>query len=358
MSSVSFIRRTRNHDTARAFFAVVKRRLLLVLVCTVAAAAALSFAVDNKATVYSATGYFVVPAGGDTGRETAEAARTTMNYAGALPLDTRFINAVAAVGNIEVNDVESNMRLNALPDAAVMAVTWKSQNAQEVLTFFAAFNHVVTITPTVSPTIIPGSLQELQLPTSATEQASLGSMALPLGIAVSILLERAHPRLDTVEDIRLVTPTPTIDLRTLSLPGAEALFEDWKERAKTEDANVVVAGLPGSSEWSVPLVTTALDAAQHANGDGGTHIHLIPGRSLGLDGEAERLAQQADVAVMAVPVGAPLSKVQEGLDSLARFNKTASWILLVPKRYRAKHSQHAADGVASKRWKSQTAKHD
>jgi hypothetical protein len=115
---------------------------------------------------------------------------------------------------------------------------------------------------------------------------------------------------------------------------------------------VVVAGLRGSSEWSVPLVTSALDAAQSTGNmhDGG-RVRLIAGRSLGEDGEAERLAQQADVSVLAVPVGAPLSSVQEGLDSLACFGKQASWILLVPKRHRPKHNQHAAPG--SSRWRSQ-----
>jgi hypothetical protein len=362
---VSFFQRTTNHETARGFLAVVRRRFLLVLVCAIAAAAALSFAAGGKTTAYTATGYFVIPSGGTTGRDAAEASRSAQNYASALALDTRFIASVAGSAGINPDHVTDNMRLGALPDSAVLAVTYTAQSRQEVSTFFAAFNQVAGASPAATPTIVPGSLQELQLPTTATPQGNLGTMALPLGailglalgVAVSILLERAHPRLDTVEDLRLVTPTPTIDLRTLSLPGAEALFENWKLQADSADASVVIAGLRGSSDWSVPLVTTALDAAQSTSAapDGG-RVRLIAGRSLGADGEAERLAQQADVSVLAVPVGAPLSTVQEGLDSLARFGKTASWILLVPKRHRAKHSQHAAAAAGdSSRWRSQSA---
>lgn len=357
---MNFIQRTSNHETTRAIFAVVKRRLLLVLVCALAGAAAMFYVSGNKATTYSATGYFMVPSGGNTGIEAAEASRTAQNYAGALPLDTRFVNTIAQAANIAPANITNNMRLGALPDSAVLAVTWKSQSQQEVLTFFAAFNHVATVQTDATPTIVPGTIRELKLPTSASEQASLGSMALPLGaflglalgLAVSILLERAHPRLDTVEDMRLVTPTPTIDLRTLSVPGAEALFANWKDEAKATNANVVVAGLRGSSDWSVPLVTSALHEVQVSNGSDLEQIHLIAGRSVGGDGSAERLAQQADVSVLAVPVGAPLSSVQEGLDSLARFGKTASWILLVPKRHRARHSQHAATPT-TKRWRKQ-----
>jgi hypothetical protein len=360
---VSFFRRTTNHETARGFLAVVKRRFLLVLLCALAAAAALSYAAGNKTTHFSATGYFVVPSGGDTKRETADAARSAQNYASALALDSRFIAAVAGSAGIDPQEMSEGMRFGALPDSAVLAVTYQGQTRQEVSTFFAAFNQVASSPTSATPTIVPGSLQQLKLPTTATEQSSLGSMALPLGamlglalgIAVSILLERAHPRLDTVEDMRLVTPTPTIDLRTLSLPGAEALFENWKDQARSADASVVVAGLRGSSEWSVPLVTTALDAAQSTSApDDGGRVRLIAGRSLGEDGEAERLAQQADVSVLAVPVGAPLSTVQEGLDSLARFGKSASWILLVPKRHRPKHNQHSASDESS-RWRSQSA---
>jgi hypothetical protein len=335
------------------------RRWWLVVLCAVAVTAIASLTTSESAAKYRATAVYVIPVGGPLiGERTdlSNAARLGETYSILLPEDEALIDALAGGARIAPKKIRDGMRVDAVGSTPLLNVSFTGSGRDEVERFFAAFEQAMAAIPPPSPNVLPQSVKIVRPPSTVSQLSTISTDAVPLGLVLGVLLglvgafllERADPRIDDDVAAETIFGVPTFTMAKGRTAGALAVMDDWRRLAKRRDPSVCLAGLRPSSKRLLPYAAHTFAGMAAAAGQGvvvldGTDGHGEPGDTalrlagpLNADGAAEREAQRCAVTVLVVPRGVPARDVAMGVQSLARFDLTPSWLLLTPRPWRAK----------------------
>lgn len=259
-----------------------------------------------------------------------DSTRLAQTYATALTDDGGMLRAVSAALGVDEDRVAESLGVEADDKTAVMRLEYRAESESDALRGATAAVRAVTGESPRALSIPPDVLEVIRAPRitaspstgiSPTSLVVGGILGLFLGVVLAMGLERSDRRIDSTDDLSsALGGTPATALRRGSNGLTPALVERWSEIARTSPPSVAMVSSRG-------LDASALQQFA-ATGDHASDLAVVVGGPVGTDGNAELVAQQADMAVMAVPRGARQREVEADVALLEQFGVSPRWGLL------------------------------
>ena len=302
-------------------------------------------------TEYSAAGQFIVPVRGPVVDKEAPpsplpssqdaAERLARTYAVILASDRAVLDAVAAAAAVPVEQVESDITVQAVPQTSVVDVTFTAKDEALVQTYFAALTGALNAGATAN--IPVGNLVVLQ-DAQVTTEAGLSvppryiglAAGLLLGLGAALLMDRLDSRVRSSTGLRRLTDLPVVDLTRGHGAVADDVLAMRVRRVSDDIDEVAVVGSDRLSAGLTADIAGRLRAADERLSAVMHYTPLAPRASwasagvLGDGNEAELSVQRADVAVLVMTRRTRMRTADRVLTHLRLLNVTAVVIALVP----------------------------
>jgi capsular polysaccharide biosynthesis protein len=308
----------------------LRRRWWVLLLCIIAGTAGGVLARQAQTVRYSGLAELsVAGGGGKTGPGPAnDAIAAALTDAAIIPSDQSTLQRVAQRTGIPLTSLEKNLTASSVSGTSLLLVGYKASTPESAV---AGVNAAARILHQGTPdSAIPaGSLDIVELATKASPVGSIHSYGLPLGVLLGVLvgaiallaLERADPRIDSVEDLAQVTGTAASEY-----PGPIPVLELERNIARASGgADVTLAPLTDADEEQ------AFALQQHLTRNAQAHSLLFDvGTSV--TSRSGLLAQSAGPTVLIVTPNTRSRLVQTSVRRLQMMGREPVWAVLAAGR--------------------------
>jgi capsular polysaccharide biosynthesis protein len=304
---------------------------------------------------WRASGQLLVGAGAGASSISADNSnKLAASYADALTNDDSVMAAVAHAVPASLKHVRGATSIVADQNTSILRVTYKDSTAQKAARGARAFASAVTGAHPATNSIVPGSLQLLSLPKSATTSGTLHNpgTAVPVGAVLGFLLglilliawERSDPHITRSPELSRQVGCPATPVNRLSEDSARALLDRWAALSNASPARVALVPASRRDEGATQeLATYLLDVggdrvvyederlAFEDNGHGAhsAEIVLVRAAPPGSSGGGELAALGCDLTVIVVPKTMKAAKLRTLSEDLADFGVAPDWALLL-----------------------------
>jgi capsular polysaccharide biosynthesis protein len=334
------------------------RRRGWVLLVTILVTTGCAYVVASKhGETYTAESTGVVAASPDSLLTPDQANVLANTYAVLVPKDAAILRSVAATLGTSVPDVQDRLSVFNTTGTALLVIDYRGSSAANSIAGATAALRAIAGDYPVSPNIIPGSVGDVQSPTTASSSKSvtvLVAVGAIVGVALGLLLmvvwERADPRIDRPEDLSQEVGSPVSPVSAISESGANALFVRWKTLAERWPSKIAL--VPATPDVQTDLAKVA-SRFNHVHVNGAVPPWRIPTYDDVADGEdatqpaririptviacevpaADLTALQpimdCGLVVLVARSGTPRAALRELLDSLTEFGVSPKWAIFL-----------------------------
>jgi hypothetical protein len=304
----------------------LRRRWWILLLCLAAGTAGGVLARSAQTVRYSGLAELNVANGaGPHGPGPAnDAIALALTDAAIIPSDQSTLQRVATRTGIALPKLEKNLTASSVNGTGLILVGYKSSTPASAL---AGVNAVARVLHQGTPdSAIPaGSLEIVELASSASPVGSIHSYGVPLGVLLGILvgaiallaMERADPRIDNVEDLAQVTGTAAS-----AFPGPIPVLELERNIARASGgADVTLAPLGQADEDQAYALQRQLtvNAKQHT---------LLFDVGSAVTSRSGLLAQDPGPTVLVVTPNTRARLVQASVRRLQMMGRDPVWAVL------------------------------
>jgi capsular polysaccharide biosynthesis protein len=323
---------------------------------------------------YTAEALVVVPSGaGPKGPGNAqEADKLAVTYAAVIPQDDRVLDRIAR--RLGVNRSLVKRELTAVTDQATSLIHLRFTDDRSNIAVAGArvAAEAVTAPVRVSPSIAPGSIALVRLPTTPTGSSGPAT-TVPIGIVLGLVLglillvawERTDARTDDVASLEAETGCPATRLGDLSTRSSTALLQRWERLAGPPAPRIALVAAAANTDSAAAAAAQHLhDAAKRegmaieiedwragageyarppaqSNGSGNPaaaqrrpadRTALVVASAPGPDVAAEAAILDADFVVLVASPGERAADIRRTLGVLEQFRVSPGWALLAERR--------------------------
>jgi capsular polysaccharide biosynthesis protein len=277
-----------------------------------------------------------------------EATRLARTYAAALPDDDVVLNVAAARLGWSRKAVADSLEVTTDADTAVLHLTFRADDERQARAGIETMVGALTGEAPRARVGPSGALVLVQAPRVEPAGRGVGAvlpvgivLGLCLGVVMAIALERADPRIETVEALAEAVGAEASSLDGLSLGATASLLERWS--ALTDRPLPVIALLaavppiePAMPAIVARLRTLARQGAELYGEDDDARderLTLVAGGVPGGPGGGERVAAAADGVVLVAPREARRADIVVTVTTLRQLTgKPPLWALMVWRR--------------------------
>ena len=276
-----------------------------------------------------------------------DASDLALTYAQLLPQDPKVVAAVAGVTHQTPSAVRKAMTVRAEPNTALMKIGYSARSSSVALAGTRAFADAVAGKKPVSPLIGAGTIDPVSLPsTNDVHRASTtlalltaGFIGCVLGVVLALSRRRASPRITESSALAAALNCPVQEDVTVSPRVADLLMSRWSELSQSPSPRVALLAVDASAsavssvlksfaERGIPrLKAPQHGPRQHENPRGLIVAAPVTSRN-GFDEQTAEVLLEADVIVLAVPVGLSVDRLDEVLRQIAELGVAPSWAFL------------------------------
>lgn len=276
-----------------------------------------------------------------------DASDLALTYAQLLPQDPTVVAAVAKVTHQSPSTVRKAMTVRAQPNTALMKISYSARSSSVALAGARAFADAVAGKKPVSPLIGAGTIAPVSLPApddvsrASTTRALLtaGFIGCVLGVVLALSRRRASRPITDSAALASALDCPVQEDVTLSPRVAELLMNRWSDLSQAVSPRVALLAVDASaSAVSSVLKSFAerglprLKPAQHGPREHDNPRGLITAAPVtsrdGFDEQTAEVLLEADLIVLAVPVGLSADRLDQVLRQLAELGVAPSWAFL------------------------------
>jgi capsular polysaccharide biosynthesis protein len=313
----------------------LRRRLWLVLICVAVVTGVAAVFAQPGSSSYTSESVLLVRSGATTNTpgNANEANRLAITYAELISQDSQVLQRVSQTLDTPPADIEDNVEVINSPNTGILRIEYTEDSADEAINGARAFADALA-GPEPASTNFNG-LALSSLPDSASSNSTVGTslataavLGLGIGIALSVVWERLHVRIDRGDDLADTVDCPVSDLEELSNEAIAALAHRWSSLSRSQPAKVaLVAATEGRQvfvESTARVFNRVLESdLSHADAP----MLLLPAGMPGTAEVGESVVQNADVVVLVVPERVEASRVREVVASLGDFGAKPQWAL-------------------------------
>ncbi len=352
-----------------------------VMVAAVLGVVAIALIVAKPAPVtYTAEAVLLVRSGATESQPGSanEANRLAVTYAELVPQDTEVINAVGASLGASRTDVVEGITAKNDDNTSILRVRYTAKSSQTAIAGARAIaasmvgaNPIATNFRGVALSNLPDRATK-NTPNDTTLPTAM-LIGLLLGALLIIAIERSRGRIDAVEDLERELPCPVSTLQGMQAGTISALLKrwstgnNWLPYASTvdirdddagysygmdddgDDASSTIALVTGRKGQryltqevaSVFASTARLDGQLQLDGP----VTVRSGGAPGTPEVGERIVDGADMTVLVVAEGTPVSALRSVLTTLVDFGAAPRWALFAPDAVVRRASRHHDKGI-------------
>ena len=324
-----------------AALAALRRRGWIVPLVTAIAAVTAYAVAESRPVVHEAEAVVIVGSG--AGREgpgqANDATTLARTYAGTIPEDERVMRAVARAAGREPASIEDDLTVANDTGTSLLRLRYSDAEPDRAVDGARALATAVVDAPR-RPALGRGSVREVRLPGAATRTGGDSSRAVPIGIALGLLLglllllgwERSDRRVDDEDGLRAEVGSGVSDLRRTTPATLSALLGRWRELG---GASPRIAAIPADRR--------SRRATERLAGE----LRALGARVEAGEREAdEAAALAADVVVLVSARGASARAVRRSVTALEQLGRAPAWAVLTRRRGPAVRGEAAPAGAA------------
>ncbi len=316
--------------------AVVHRRAWIVVVTVVLAMMAAGAASSSAKSTWHSTAVLVVPAfdgstDGSFSGSATDSSRLATTYARLLSQDRQILQATSVASGTDVDAIQDQISTASVDGTSIIEVTVSGAPSEdEAAAVMDAF--VAAAIKPATTLVAPGSLEVVRVDDpaldavrSSTLVVAVGAiLGLALGVVIVVFWERAHPRIDTVEELEVIDRVPTTVVADF-VSAARALAERWVGLAEDQGHVVFVTVGDGEVARAKALLEGIIDAEplppEWPNGSGGVvELRLAAPRDTGSLSEAA-------IVVLVVRPGVTVAALNQRMTLLSSLGRPVRWAI-------------------------------
>jgi capsular polysaccharide biosynthesis protein len=312
--------------TGRVFPPWLRRRWWVLALCLIAGTGGGFLARHAQTVKYSGQAELSVASGaGSNGPGPAnDAIALALTDAAIIPSDQSTLQRVSSKTGIALSKLEKNLTASSVDGTSLILMGYKSSTPSSAVVGVNAAARILH-QGTPDSAIPADSLDIVELASSASPVGSIHSYGIPLGVLLGFLIgaiallamERADPRIDSVDDLAEVTGTAAS-----VFPGSIPVVELERNIARASGgANVTLAPLSDGDEDQAWALQRQLTVNAHS------HSLLFEVGS-SVTSRSGLLAQDAGPTVLVVTPNARSRVVQASVRRLQMMGRDPVWAVL------------------------------
>jgi len=335
--------------------AVFARRFLPGLFIVVLVSALAAAYANSSPKRYTGQAVLIVPAttaGALPPGNPDGAVKLAKTMATLLPANRALIDQVANKVGLSSDEIIKHLTVTEDASTAILRLNYTGTTPAATVGVLNAIAAAATSANPPGP-IDAGALKIAQLPTSVTPSGHDARTALPIGIAVGVVLallaaiglERANPRIDSPMELAEATGAPVTSWEAVTPGGVSALVARWVSMVDLPQPDIALVGvgrvrrdlLLGVADQIETLSKRGRTPVSHGSDRldrGGGESEQRSGVTLRIadmsDAEAsgDDIVQVSDLAVIVVHAGVRASAVFAMLRRLENYGVTPRWAIM------------------------------
>ncbi len=268
-----------------------------------------------------------------------------------LPADRALIDQVASKVGLSSDSIDKHFTVTNDASTAILRLNYTGTTPAATVAVLNAIASAATSANPPGP-IDAGSLRIAQLPTSVTPSGHDARTAVPIGIAVGIVLallaaialERANPRIDSPMELAEATGTPVTNWHGVTPGGVSALVSRWMTMVDLPQPDIALVGIGRvrrdlllgvaddietlSKRGRTPVSHGADRRGRDADADQRSGVTLRIADMSDAEASGDEIVQVSDLAVIVVQTGAKASAVFAMLRRLENYGVTPRWAII------------------------------
>lgn len=357
----------------RKAVAVFGRRFLPGLFIVVLVAAIAAAYASHSPKRYTGQAVLVVPAqsaGALPPGNPDGAIKLANTMAALLPTDRALIDQVASKVGLSSADIVKHLNVTNDSGTAILRLNYTGSTPAATVAVLNAIAGAATSANPPGP-IDAGSLRVAQLPTSVTPSGHDARTALPIGIAIGVVLallaaiglERANPRIDSPMELAEATGSPVTSWHAVTPGGVSALVARWVSMVDLPQPDIALVGVGRvrrdalialaddietlSKRGRTPVLHGSDRRDRAAEPEQHSGVTLRIADMSDPESSGDDIVQVSDLAVLVVQAGARASTVFTMLRRLENYGVTPRWAVIArPGELRSTHHRPVAATVS------------